>query len=64
MNWNAIGAIGQLVGSIAVFVTLGYLSIQVRHARKRRVAHSVKVVRRDIAIYWLKPGRIESSPFN
>jgi hypothetical protein len=33
MDWEAIGAVGQMLGSIAVFVTLGYLSIQVRHAR-------------------------------
>ena len=33
MSWDAIGAIGQLLGSIAVFITLGYLAIQVRHAR-------------------------------
>jgi hypothetical protein len=33
MNWDAIGAAGELLGSIAVFVTLGYLAIQVRHAR-------------------------------
>ena len=33
MNWDAIGAIGQMLGSIAVFVTLGYLAVQVRHAR-------------------------------
>jgi hypothetical protein len=33
MNWEAIAAIGQMLGSIAVFVTLGYLAVQVRHAR-------------------------------
>ena len=33
MNWDAIGAVGELLGSLAVFVTLGYLAIQVRHAR-------------------------------
>ena len=33
MNWDAIGAIGQLLGSIAVFVTLVYLAIQTRHTR-------------------------------
>jgi hypothetical protein len=33
MNWDAIGAIGQLLGSVAVFVTLSYLAIEVRHAR-------------------------------
>ena len=34
MNWEEVGAIGQVLGSIAVLVTLGYLSIQVRHARQ------------------------------
>ena len=33
MNWDAIGALGQMLGSIAVFVTLGYLAGQVRYAR-------------------------------
>jgi hypothetical protein len=33
MNWEAIAATGQMLGSIAVVVTLGYLSVQVRHAR-------------------------------
>ena len=32
MNWDAIGAIGQMLGSLAVFVTLGYLAVQVKHA--------------------------------
>jgi hypothetical protein len=34
MNWEAIGAIGQLLGSVAVFVTLVYLAGQIRHARE------------------------------
>lgn len=33
MNWEEVGAIGQLLGSIAVFVTLVYLASQVRFAR-------------------------------
>ena len=33
MNWDEVGAIGQVLGSLAVFVTLGYLAVQVRHAR-------------------------------
>ncbi|MGR9090579.1 MAG: hypothetical protein ACU85U_08375 [Gammaproteobacteria bacterium] len=31
MNWDAIGAIGELVGAVAVFVSIIYLAIQVRH---------------------------------
>ena len=34
MSWDAIGAIGQALGSIAVFATLIYLASQVRHARR------------------------------
>ena len=33
MNWDAVGAVGEVMGSVAVFVTLGYLAVQVRHAR-------------------------------
>jgi len=31
MNWDAIGAIGQMLGSIAILVTLGYRALQVKH---------------------------------
>lgn len=30
MNWDAIGAIGEIVGALAVFLTLAYLAIQIR----------------------------------
>ena len=30
MNWEAIGAIGEVVGALGVIFTLGYLAIQVR----------------------------------
>ena len=30
MNWEAIGAIGETIGAIAVVLTLVYLSIQIR----------------------------------
>jgi hypothetical protein len=32
MNWEALGAIGDTLGAVAVFVTLGYLAVQVKHA--------------------------------
>jgi len=38
MNWDAIGAIGQMLGSIAVFITLVYLALQVR---QNTLAHRV-----------------------
>ena len=33
MNWEEVSAIGQVLGSIAVFITLGYLAVQTRHGR-------------------------------
>ena len=32
MNWDAIGAIGEIAGAFAVFVSLGYLAIQLRRS--------------------------------
>ncbi len=33
MNWDAIGAIGEILGAAAVVITLIYLSVQLRAAR-------------------------------
>ena len=33
MNWDAIGAVGETLGAVAVLVTLVYLAIQVRSTR-------------------------------
>ncbi len=30
MNWEAIGAVGEMIGAIGVIVTLGYLAFQIR----------------------------------
>ena len=30
MNWDAIGAIGEVVGAVAVVLTLGYLAVSIR----------------------------------
>ncbi len=32
MDWNAIGAIGEILGAVAVIATLGYLAVQTRHS--------------------------------
>ncbi len=31
MNWDALGAIGELVGAVAVVGTLAYLALQIKH---------------------------------
>ena len=30
MNWEALGAVGEIVGAVAVVLTLGYLAVQIR----------------------------------
>ena len=30
MDWDALGAIGELVGAVAVLITVGYLAVQIR----------------------------------
>ena len=34
MNWDAIGAIGEIVGAVAVLITFIYLSVQIRQNTK------------------------------
>jgi hypothetical protein len=34
MNWDAIGAIAELVGAAAVFISLLYLAVQIRDSKK------------------------------
>ena len=48
MNWEAIAAIGQMLGSVAVFVALGYLAIQQRYTR-RELQRSISQSRSDAA---------------
>lgn len=48
MNWEAIGAIAELLSSLAVFLTLIYLAVQVRHARQD-VRRSVRQNRAEVS---------------
>ncbi len=44
MNWDAIGAVGEVVGGVAVIATLLYLAIQIRqNAQSVRNAASLSV---------------------
>ena len=40
MNWDAIGAIGEVAGAVGVIITLLYLSIQIRQNSKMMQANS------------------------
>ena len=39
MNWEAIGAVGEILGAIAVIGTLIYLAVQVRHSKELLERH-------------------------
>ena len=41
MNWEAIGAVGEITGAIAVVATLGYLALQTKQANKLARANTI-----------------------
>ena len=55
MNWDALGAIAELLGALAVFITLVYLTLQIRQntkavrasAMNASVGH-IATIRRDV----------------
>ena len=43
MNWEALGEIAEIVGAVAVIVTLGYLAVQIlQNAAQIRIRAEVK----------------------
>ena len=58
MNWDAIGAIGEIVGAFAVVLSLVYLSIQIRTQNKESRLASVQetvVAQRDSMRMFVEP---------
>ena len=47
MNWDAIGALSESVGAIAVFITLLYLVIQIRAQTKESRLTATRDLSRD-----------------
>ncbi|MBV1906153.1 MAG: hypothetical protein KUG75_08745 [Pseudomonadales bacterium] len=52
MNWEAIGAIGEIVGAMSVFLTLIYLAAQIRQNTS-----AVKVAAVDAAVHHVSTVR-------
>lgn len=48
MNWDAIGAIGEIIGAAAVVASLGYLAIQIRHQNSETRSAAMH----DISVGW------------
>jgi hypothetical protein len=40
MNWEAVGAIGEVIGAFGVIASLAYLGIQIRHSTAQMGEHS------------------------
>lgn len=60
MNWDAIGAIGEIVGAAAVVLTLGYLAMQIRHS-ERATTDSNRMARYNGVREWLHWGQYAST---
>lgn len=44
MNWDAIGAIGEIFGALGVILSLIYLSLQIRKSDRTARAESIRTV--------------------
>ena len=53
MNWEAIGSVGEIIGALAVVFTIGYLAVQIRHAR-RALATDKSLVAAQIYVELMK----------
>ncbi len=53
MDWEALGAIGEMVGAIAVVATLGYLAIQLRLNTKSVYANTHQQILNAQQPLWL-----------
>lgn len=51
MNWDAIGAVGELVGAFTVVLTLGYLAVQVKQNTKGMLVAAKLEITNQYATY-------------
>ena len=61
MNWEEVSAIGQMLGTVAVFITLGYLAVQLRHSRaevRRSITQTRAASNREMAMYRASNERV------
>jgi hypothetical protein len=49
MNWEAIGSVGEIVGALAVFLTLIYLAIQIRQNTQAVQASAMDSANRQVS---------------
>ena len=63
MNWDAIGAIGELLGALVVVITVGYLAVQVRQntaQQKREETVSIQRGQNEVVSQLRDPAMVRS----
>lgn len=56
MNWDAIGALGEIIGAIAVIATLIYLTIQIRESARASRAAAVTDATASVQAWYQELG--------
>jgi len=56
MNWDAIGAIGETLGALAVLITVGYLAVQIRQSTRAMKTSALRSVQ-DVVLLTEKNER-------
>ena len=62
MNWDAIGATGEIIGALAVVISLLYLGLQIRGQTRQAqfaAAHDISVGYRDAMDHFSDPDTSE-----
>ena len=57
LNWEAIAAVGEILGAIAVLITLWYLSVQIRQSNKLAEAATYQSLGETTAAQWFEVAR-------
>ena len=60
MNWEAIGAVGEIVSALAVVITLVYLAVQVGHARRAQRVEAIRSNRTERRDFFMG---VRDSPY-
>jgi hypothetical protein len=62
MNWDAIGAVAEFVGAVAVVITLFYLALQVRQSTKQDEARGLQTaIKEYLGSFEAATGSTESA---
>jgi len=56
MNWDAIGAFAELLGALAVFITVAFLAVQMRQNTRALRAESMNNASMSTQNWYLQVG--------